>query len=134
MLCIKRTMKNFSVYLTAYKEESEGQIKELALFAEDLNVPFIRRALLPSCNTMVSTDAGAEVPSGIIYIDKEHNSDLIRAVRLALTFDTDGIIIPFGNNDNSDYIKNNLAYYSKEVKKAVEEIKRLAPLFGRKIV
>lgn len=134
MLCIKRTMKDFSVYLTAYKEESEGQIKELASFADNNNVPFIRRALLPSTNTMSSRDNFAEVPSGVIYIDKEHNPDLIRAVRLALTFDADGVVIPFGNNANRDYIRDEIAYYSKEVKKAVEEIKRLAPLFGRKIV
>ena len=127
-------MKDFSVYLTAYKEESEGQVKELKSFANTLNVPYISHAELPETVTMETGTDFARVPAGIIYIDKEHNPDLIKAARLALAFGANGVIIPFGNNENRDYIKNNVAFLSKEVKKAVEEINRLAPLFGRKIV
>lgn len=131
MLSIKKGMKEFFIYLTAYKEESEGQLKELRAFADDHNVPFLRRDELPESETMETSTNSANVGEGIIYIDKEHNDDLIKAVRLALTFDADGVVIPFGNNDKRDYIKNNLAFSSKEAKKAVEEITRLAPLFGR---
>ena len=126
-------MKHFFIYLTAYKEESKGQIKELSSFASTLNTPYLSHAELPDFVTMESGEDCARVPAGIIYIDKEHNPDLIKAVRLALTFGADGVVIPFGNNENRDYIKNNVAFLSKEVKKAVEEATRLAPLFNRKI-
>ena len=124
-------MKELFIYLTAYKEESEGQLKELCAFADSLNVPFLYRDELPASETMETGKNSANVGEGIIYIDKEHNGDIIKAVRNALTFGCDGVIIPFGNNDKRDYIKNNLAFSSKEAKKAVEEIMRLAPLFGR---
>ena len=133
MLCIKEIMKEFGVFLTAYKEESEGQIKELQAFAANFGVPFLRRSELPDTVKMESGADYAHMQSGIIYIDKEQNDDLIKALRLALTFNADGVVIPFGNNENRDYIKTDLAYYSKEVKKALEEVIRLAPLFGRKI-
>lgn len=69
--------------------------------------------------------------NGLLYIDKRKNNDVIKAVRTALAFGAEGVIIPFGNNKNRPYVAEDRAYTTKEMTSAIWEIKRLTPLFDR---
>lgn len=125
----------FKVILSAYKEESSGQVAELIRFAEKAGADYLSSAELSGLNfsEMITSSDGCTVPrNSLLYIDKKNNANLITAIRAALTFDADGVIIKFGNNPMRDYIINGQCFTAQEVKAALGELKRLAPLFARR--
>lgn len=124
----------FKVILSAYKEESSGQVAELIRFAEKAGADYLSSAELSELHftEMFTSSVGCTVQqNSLLYIDKKNNADLITAIRAALTFDADGVIIKFGNNPMRDYIINGQSFTAQEVKVACGELKRLAPLFAR---
>lgn len=129
--------KPFKVILSAYKEESSGQISELIRFAERYNAEITSHAELEGMSfgkIATNCDSAHVAQNALLYMDKKNNSDIVLAVRAALTFNAEGILLKFSVNPMRDYVKNNDCYTSSEVSKALDELIRLAPLFSRRIV
>ena len=131
-------MRDFFIYVGAYKEESEGQIKELKEAVERFRLPHFctrdEREKMDLTDLVFSkNEAKIGDPGKLVFLQKDKNPDLIFALRLLLSFGAKGVVLTFGNNENRDYIRENKAYSAKEVKSFAEEAIRLAPLFGRKL-
>lgn len=132
-------MKDFFVVVGAYKEESEGQIKELIEAVKRFRLPkFFSSEEIGKMQTTDLTITPTESKIGdlekLVYLTKEKNPDLIFALRHLLAFGAKGVVLTFGNNENRNYIREKKAYSAKEVKAFSEELLRLSPLFGRRIV
>ena len=132
-------MRDFSVVIGAYKEESAGQIKELVDAVERFRLPkFFSAEEIAETDTTDLMQTEKEVKIGdldrLVYLKKEKNPDLVIALRHLLSFGAKGVVLTFGNNETRDYIRDGKAYSAKEVKAFAEELLRLAPLFGRRIV
>ncbi len=129
--------KPFTIILSAYKEESSGQISELIRFAEKYGAKLVSHAELEGLKfeAMTSSSCSACVKeNALLYMDKKNNANIVLAVRAALTFNAAGILIKFGVNPMRDYILNGDCYAAGEVGKGLNELIRLAPLFGRRLV
>ena len=132
-------MKSFLIAIVSIEEIGMGVLKEndRAVLScgikKCLNMEMVGKKFpigeIETYGNSANVDTGC-----LLYIDKRKNGDLIKAVRTALTFGADGVIIPFGNNKNRPYVVEGRAYTTKEMMAAVWEIKRLAPLFGRAFV
>ena len=132
-------MKDFLVVLGAYKEESEGQIKELKEAVERFRMPrlYANAEIKDLDVTFLAQTPGAACLGNnekLVFLSKDRNEDLVSAARLLLALDARGVVLLFGNNENRDYIKEGAAYKAKEVRAFCEELLRLAPLFNRRLV
>lgn len=130
-------MKNFFVFVVSVEETGAGILKENACAV--LSFGISKCLTLPEVEKKVEIGriATGEASSfyerdKVLYVDKCKNPDIVTAVRTALCHDAQGVIIPFGNNKNRPYIREGRAFTTKEAATAVEEIKRLCPLFGRR--
>lgn len=132
-------MTDFIIVVGAYREESEGQIKELTEAVERFRLPkFYSRVEIESLDTTDLVETPTEAKIGqkdkLVFLDKTKNPDPVVSLRYLLSFQVKGVVLTFGNNDTRDYIREGKAYSAKETKVFAEEIIRLAPLFGRRIV
>lgn len=129
-------MKNFFTAVVSIEEIGMGVLKEndRAVLScgiiKCLNMEIIEGKFATG-NIETNGNSAYLDGNGLLYMDKRKNSDVIKAVRTALAFGAEGVIIPFGNNKNRPYVAEGRAYNTKEMTSAVWEIKRLAPLFNR---
>lgn len=130
-------MENFYVSVISIEEKGAGILHEndcavlLLGLRKCLTLPDVEKRF--PIGSIATGEAAAFVEKGkVLYIDKRKNPDLVKAVRTALCFGAVGVVVPFGNNVNRPYIREGRAYDKKELTAAIGEIKRLAPLFGRK--
>ena len=131
-------MEDFYVVVGAYKEESEGQVKELTEAVERFRLPkFYTRTEMDELPTTDLVLKENEVKIGdlnkLVFLEKDKNPDLVAALRVLLALSAKGVVLTFGNNDTRDYIREKKAYSAKEVKAFAEELLRLSPLFGRRL-
>lgn len=130
-------MKNFYVSVISIEEKGAGILHEndcavLLLGLKKCRTLAETAELFPIGCIATSETASFLEKDKLLYIDKRNNPDLTLAVREALCHGATGVVIPFGNNPNRPYIREGRAYTKKELAAAVGEIRRLAPLFGRK--
>ena len=132
----KETVLNrpFYVFFFFYKEEGVGQIEEGARVSASSGAAFLteeeaKRFPLRKLTVKGKSAEGAE---GVVFLLKSEAPDVVEAVRLALSFACDGVIMVFGNNPSRSYIKNGEVYDTTELKRSCDEAKRLCPVLGRK--
>ncbi len=130
-------MKDFRLIVISYEENGTGILREndCAVLACGIEKCGDIADIEPSRIGKIATD-GKNIfaeKGRLLYMDKGSNHDIIKAVRIALSVDADGIIIPFGNNPSRPYIREGRAYTTREMQSAVWEVKRLAPLFDKKV-
>lgn len=124
----------FYVFSKLYKEEGAGQIEEGARVSASSGAAFLteEEAKRFPLRKLTVKGKSAESEEGVVFLLKSEAPDVVEAVRLALSFACDGIIIVFGNNPSRSYIRNGEVYDVSDLKKSCDEAKRLCPLFGRK--
>lgn len=122
----------FYIIPCAYARESEGQIKELTRTVNSCKLERLYDGYV-GAETLDTVGEAVRVKKGGVYlVEKPRNPDIIRAVRILLAMEAGGVVIEFGNNPVRGYIKDGSAYSAREFVAAVDEVKRLAPLFGRR--
>lgn len=130
-------MRKFYLYCGTDKKISAGQAREAEAclsscgVSENRSLAALKKSGIALYPAVTSGNSCKISPRAVNVVNADKNPDLITAVRACLTFEAEGVFIPFGANPN---FCGGTAYAFPEVKKAVAELKRLSPLFGRILV
>ena len=128
---------SFKLIITPYAEEGEGQKNEIIRVAENLgHADFLSKTEVEKLGELAYLkvcENEAVVPKGILLCEREFNVDLVKSVRTALAMGAEGMVMKVGTNPMREYVLSGQAYSMKEYAIVVAEVKRLLPLYNRKL-